>query len=60
MGKSLFAGRDLPAGHKLTADDIVLKSPGGGIAPYEFENVVGRTLKTAISEDQPFSMDCLS
>ena len=60
MGKSLFAGRDLPAGHTMTADDIVLKSPGGGIAPYEFENVVGRTLKTAISEDQPFNMDCFS
>ena len=35
MGKSLVVARDLPAGHVLTAGDIVMKSPGGGIPPYE-------------------------
>ena len=34
------------AGHVLTAADIVMKSPGGGIPPYELDKVIGRvTLK---------------
>ena len=37
MGKSLVVARDLPGGHVLTADDIVMKSPGGGIPPYELD-----------------------
>ena len=28
---SLVAARDLPAGHVLTAEDIALRSPGGGL-----------------------------
>ena len=35
MGKSLVVARDLPSGHVLGPDDIVMKSPGGGIPPYE-------------------------
>ena len=37
MGKSLVVARDLPAGHVIGANDIVMKSPGGGIPPYELE-----------------------
>lgn len=57
MGKSLFAKRGLPAGHRLGADDIAFKSPGGGIPPYEVDQLLGRTLKVAVSEDQPFAQD---
>ena len=42
MGKSLVVARDLPSGHVLGADDIVMKSPGGGIPPYELDKVLGR------------------
>ncbi len=42
MGKSLVVARDLPAGHVLTQDDIVMKSPGGGIPPYDLESVLGQ------------------
>lgn len=60
MGKSLFAKRDLPAGHKLTEADIAFKSPGGGIPPYEYEKLLGRTLKAAVKEDQQFAFEQLA
>jgi sialic acid synthase len=52
MGKSLYAARQLDAGSVLTEEDIAIKSPGGGMPPYEFDRVVGRTLRTALEEDQ--------
>ena len=42
MGKKLVAARDLPAGHVLRREDIAIKSPGGGLPPYELDKVVGR------------------
>ena len=55
MGKSLFAARDLPEGSKIAASDIAVKSPGGGIPPYELDSLVGKTLARALSEDDVFS-----
>ncbi|MCI5207890.1 MAG: N-acetylneuraminate synthase [Candidatus Electrothrix sp. ATG2] len=52
MGKSLVAQSDLEKGHVLTIDDIAMKSPGGGLPPYEFENIIGKELKEAVVEDQ--------
>ena len=51
MSKSLVAARKLPAGHKLTEDDVALKSPSGGLPPYELENILGKTLSTSLEED---------
>lgn len=56
MGKSLVAKRDLPQGHVLTDDDIVMKSPGGGLPPYEWENLVGMMLTQPIKEDDAFDV----
>ena len=60
MGKSLVVARDLPAGHVLAAEDIVMKSPGGGIPPYELENIIGRVTLTALYEDDFLAFDMLS
>lgn len=60
MGKSLVMKHDVPAGHVLTADDIVLKSPGGGIPPYELEQVIGLTTTRALREDDFLSVDVLA
>jgi N-acetylneuraminate synthase/sialic acid synthase len=54
MGKSLVASRDLPAGHVLSIDDIAMKSPGGGLPPYELERLVGCVLPSAVQEDDIF------
>lgn len=60
MGKSLVLARDLPAGHVLTGEDIVMKSPGGGIPPYELEKVLGRVTLKALYEDDFLSFEMLS
>jgi sialic acid synthase len=60
MGKSLVVARDLPSGHVLTATDIVMKSPGGGIPPYDLDSVLGRTTLKPLHEDDFLSFDVLS
>ena len=60
MGKSLVVARDLPSGHVITAQDIVMKSPGGGIPPYELEAVLGLVTTKALHEDEFLSYEVLS
>ncbi|MBL8103121.1 MAG: N-acetylneuraminate synthase family protein [Anaerolineales bacterium] len=59
MGKKLVAARDLQAGHKLTREDVAIKSPSDGIPPYELDNVIGKTLAIDIDEDTGFSFEIL-
>jgi len=60
MAKSLVVARDLPAGHILRPEDIAMKSPGGGMPPYEFDNVVGRMTLKPLYEDDFLSFEFLS
>ena len=60
MGKSLVVARDLPAGHVLTAADIVMKSPGGGIPPYELSAVLGRATTRSLHTDDFLSYDVIT
>jgi N-acetylneuraminate synthase/sialic acid synthase len=55
MGKSLYAARDLAAGSTLREADIAIKSPGGGLPPYEIERVVGMRLTQAVPGDELIS-----
>jgi N,N'-diacetyllegionaminate synthase len=50
--RSLVAARSLPAGHRLTRDDVAIKRPGTGLAPADLEAVVGRTLARAVGADE--------
>lgn len=54
MGKSLVAARDLPTGHVLTGGDIAIKSPAGGLPPYELENLLGKVLARPVKADHFF------
>lgn len=56
MGKSLYAARKLPKGHLLRAEDIVMKSPGGGLPPYEIDRLVGRKLVADVGEEQALTL----
>lgn len=58
--KSLVARRDLPAGHVLAASDIAAKRPLGGIEPFDLDKVLGRRLKRAVQQDEPFTWDLLA
>ena len=59
MGKSLVVARELPAGHVLTPGDIVMKSPGGGIPPYDLQKVLGRATLKALHTDDFLSFEML-
>jgi len=59
MAKKLVAKTALPAGHTLGPDDIAMKSPGNGLPPYEFDRLVGRTLRHPVSEDQALTFELL-
>jgi sialic acid synthase len=60
MAKKLVAARDLPAGHVLTKADVAMKSPGDGLPPYEFDRVVGRTLKQPVIADEALTFELLT
>ena len=60
MGKSLVVARNLPTGHVISPKDVVMKSPGGGIAPYDLDKVIGRTTLKPLHEDDFLSFDVLS
>jgi len=48
--RSIHLQRDLESGSVLTADDLIALRPGGGIPPNQFELVIGRGLKHALSK----------
>jgi N-acetylneuraminate synthase/sialic acid synthase len=60
MGKSLVVARDLPSGHIIGPQDVVMKSPGGGIPPYELDNVLGRVTLKSLHADDFLSFEVLS
>ncbi len=60
MSKKLVAAGSLPAGHKLTAGDLAVKSPGDGLHPYEIDNVIGKSLKRALIEDDDIKFEDLA
>jgi N-acetylneuraminate synthase len=59
FGKSVVASRDLPAGHRLTEDDLAIRKPGTGIPAFRLAAVVNRTLTQGVSANQPISEQCL-
>jgi len=57
MGKSLYTKTFMSAGHVLSLEDIVLKSPGGGLPPYYLDKVVGKKLKVDLPEESMLNFD---
>jgi len=49
--KSIHLADNLPEGHIITEQDIIMKRPANGISPMLLEQVVGRKLRTAQEED---------
>jgi N-acetylneuraminate synthase/sialic acid synthase len=50
----------LLAGHVLSESDIAIKSPGDGLPPYELYNVLGKTLKRPLAEDDDILFEDLA
>jgi N-acetylneuraminate synthase len=59
FGKSVVAARDLPAAHRLTAEDLALKKPGTGIPASRLDQVLGKSLKRAVTVDTLLAEDDL-
>jgi len=55
---SVVADADLPAGHTISEADIWARRPGSGaIAGYDFDKVVGKTLKVEVKKNQQLTWD---
>ena len=50
--KSIHLAKSLPAGHLLTAGDLVMKRPGTGISPMRINEVLGKQLLHPAEKDQ--------
>jgi len=59
FGKSIVAGREMPAGHLLTASDLAFKKPGTGLPPEKLNALVTRRLRRGIAADEMLSEDDL-
>lgn len=55
--RSLYAATDLRQGHLITDDDVLCVRPENILQADQIELVVGRKLKTDISQFQPFTFD---
>lgn len=54
LGKSLVAAMPLKKGAKLKAEHIKVRSPGQGLSPQRYEELVGRTLHHDMNEEDFF------
>jgi len=59
MAKKLVAARNLLPGHILAREDIAIKSPNDGLAPYEMERLIGKVTVRPLREDENISLDDL-
>ena len=60
MGKKICAARDLPEGYTIQPEDVTLKSPGGGLHPYEIDKIIGRTTRRALKADDDITFEVLN
>jgi len=60
MKKSIVASKNLAEGHVLRFKDIAFKSPGGGLEPYRFNEVVGKKIISKVNEDEIITLDNLN
>lgn len=44
LGKSIVASRPLLAGHRVLAEDLEVRSPGGGLSPVLIGDIIGRVI----------------
>ena len=52
MQKSIVALRNIQKGTKIQYQDLIFKSPGGGLKPYEFKKILGKKAKKLILKDE--------
>ena len=59
LGKSLYVNGFVKCGDRISLRNLAVKSPGGtGIEPYELENIIGKTFKRDMMNEEPLTWDC--
>lgn len=58
--RSIYAARDLPAGHVLAESDFVYRRPGTGLMPYETDALIGRKLRHGLTQGMALRFDLLA
>jgi len=59
LGKKLVAARNIPAGHKMTAEDFAIKVPNDGLPPYHLDAMIGQVTTKALEEDENVTFEVL-
>lgn len=57
--QSLTTTRELPAGHRITRDDLTIKRPGTGIEPFRLDEAIDQTTTRPVEADTPLVDDDL-
>ena len=52
MKKSIVVNRTLSKGHKLSYEDLAFKSPGRGLEPFKYKDIIGKKLKKNLQEEE--------
>jgi N-acetylneuraminate synthase len=58
--RSIVVAQNIPAGKKLTAEDLTYKRPGTGISPLHWDEVLNRSTITALQADHILQWQDLS
>lgn len=58
--RSLFVARDIPAGKKLTPEDVRVVRPGNGLHPRHYETVLKRKAAKQLDKGTPLTWDCVT
>lgn len=54
--KSIIAARPIHAGEPLTADNLTVKRPGGGVSPMLWDTVIGTRATRDFAYDEPITL----
>ncbi len=57
--RSIYVIRDLPAGHRLTPDDVKIIRPALGMAPKRMADILGQPLTRDVKKGNPLTEDML-
>jgi N,N'-diacetyllegionaminate synthase len=55
--KSVHLNKDLAIGSIITASDLIMKRPGDGISPMEYEELIGKKINKDLKSDYKLSLD---
>ena len=60
LAKSLISSRPLKAGITITSEDIIIKSPGQGLSPQHYNNLIGKILARDMDTEDFFYQSDIS